>query len=189
MEDTKENILLVSLRLFAKKGYEAVSVSDIASKLGMVKSSLYKHYKNKQAIFDSILNRIDELDNELGISKQATDYISIPFASIKEMTMLIFKHWTEEEIPRLFRQMLVIEKSHNPKMKELYQLYLLDGPISFMEPIFESIAKDKIKGKLLAVEFYGPIFFLYFLYDEIEDKESVKKLVINHIEKFEEKMR
>ena len=51
MKDTRENILLVSLRLFAQEGYEAVSVSQIAGELGLTKGALYSHYANKQAIF------------------------------------------------------------------------------------------------------------------------------------------
>ena len=57
MTDTKEQILMTSLKLFAKDGYEAVSVSDIAGKLGITKGALYKHYKNKRDIFDSIIER------------------------------------------------------------------------------------------------------------------------------------
>jgi len=36
MENTKEKILIESLKLFSKKGYEAVSVQDIADKLGII---------------------------------------------------------------------------------------------------------------------------------------------------------
>ena len=64
MSDTKENILITALQLFAKDGYEAVSVSMIAGKLGMTKSALYKHYKNKRDIFDSILKRMSKMDYE-----------------------------------------------------------------------------------------------------------------------------
>ena len=35
MANTKENILVTALRLFAQHGYEAVSVSKIAGELGM----------------------------------------------------------------------------------------------------------------------------------------------------------
>ena len=62
MADTKENILLTALRLFAADGYEAVSVSTIAGALGIAKSALYKHYKNKRAIFDSIVQRMREME-------------------------------------------------------------------------------------------------------------------------------
>ena len=64
MSDTKEKIMMTALRLFAKDGYEAVSVSRIAGELGMTKGALYKHYKNKRDIFDSILNHVCRLDME-----------------------------------------------------------------------------------------------------------------------------
>ena len=59
MTDTKERILESALRLFARDGYEAVSVSMIAGELGMTKGALYKHYKSKRDIFDSILRKPD----------------------------------------------------------------------------------------------------------------------------------
>ena len=37
----------VKLHLFAKNGYEAVSVSRIARTFGMAKGALYRHYENK----------------------------------------------------------------------------------------------------------------------------------------------
>jgi len=64
MAATKENILHTALRLFARDGYEAASVSDIAGELGMTKGALYKHYKNKRDIFDSIVERIYQMDVE-----------------------------------------------------------------------------------------------------------------------------
>lgn len=64
MNDTKERILRTLLSLFAQKGYEAVSVSEIAGALGMTKGALYKHYANKRDIFDSILHRMEQRDAE-----------------------------------------------------------------------------------------------------------------------------
>ena len=46
MPDTKESILMTALHLFARDGYQAVSVSAIAGELGMTKGALYKHYRN-----------------------------------------------------------------------------------------------------------------------------------------------
>ena len=58
MNQTKEKIMQTALRLFARDGYEAVPVSAIAGELGMTKGALYKHYANKRAIFDSIVERM-----------------------------------------------------------------------------------------------------------------------------------
>ena len=52
--DTKQRILLEALRLFSKRGYDAVGVEQIASAVGIKAPSLYKHYKSKQDIFDAI---------------------------------------------------------------------------------------------------------------------------------------
>lgn len=64
MGNTKEEILLVSLHLFAQDGYEAVSVSQIAGELGITKGALYRHYQSKRDIFDHILARMEQGDGE-----------------------------------------------------------------------------------------------------------------------------
>ena len=55
MEDTKQRILEKSLELFSAKGYDAVSVGEIAKAVGIKAPSLYNHFPSKQAIFDAIL--------------------------------------------------------------------------------------------------------------------------------------
>ena len=52
--NTKESILLKALELFADRGYEGVSVRDIAAEVGIRQSSLYKHFAGKQDIFDTL---------------------------------------------------------------------------------------------------------------------------------------
>ena len=69
MGNRKEEILIVALHLFARDGYEAVSVSQIAGELDMTKGALYRHYKSKRDIFDSIVKRMEQQDGE-----QASDY-------------------------------------------------------------------------------------------------------------------
>lgn len=50
MSNRKEEILIAALHLFARDGYEAVSVSRIAGELDMTKGALYRHYKSKRDI-------------------------------------------------------------------------------------------------------------------------------------------
>ena len=63
-KNTKEKILEEALKLFAQSGYMGTSMNDIASKLGVTKAALYKHYKSKQEILDSIIEKMKELDIE-----------------------------------------------------------------------------------------------------------------------------
>ena len=62
MSETKERILDTALRLFARSGFDAVSVSEIAAELSITKGALYKHYKNKRDIFDSIVEKMYCID-------------------------------------------------------------------------------------------------------------------------------
>ena len=62
MGNRKEEILIVALHLFARDGYEAVSVSQIAGELDMTKGALYRHYKSKRDIFDCIVQRMEQQD-------------------------------------------------------------------------------------------------------------------------------
>ena len=69
---TKDKILIEALSLFSVSGFSGVSVRDIAKAVGIRESAIYKHYKNKQQLFDTIVEvsvgRIDSLQEEL-ISK------------------------------------------------------------------------------------------------------------------------
>jgi AcrR family transcriptional regulator len=49
------------LELFSKKGYQSVSIRDIGKQVGIKESSIYYHFKDKQAIMDSLLSKIDLL--------------------------------------------------------------------------------------------------------------------------------
>ena len=58
MTGTKQRILEAALDLFSDRGYEAVSVEQLAAKVGIKAPSLYKHYPSKQSILDSLIETI-----------------------------------------------------------------------------------------------------------------------------------
>ena len=194
---TKEKILLTALKLFAQDGYEAVSISKISGELGMAKSALYKHYKNKRDIFDSIINRMDELDYERAreynmpegnMDEIIKEYRNISTDKIRIYTEAQFKHWTEEEFSSLFRRMLTLEQYRNQEMSDLYQKYLVSGPIDYMTYLFAGITGKKEEAKQLAIEFYGPIFLMYSLYDNKREGDDLTEMLKNHVERFSKKM-
>lgn len=194
---TKEKILLTALKLFAQDGYEAVSIIKISGELGMAKSALYKHYKNKRDIFDSIINRMDELDYERAREYNMPDgnmdeiikgYREISIDKIRIYTEVQFKHWTEEEFPSLFRRMLTLEQYRNQEMADLYQKYLVSGPIDYMTYLFAGITGKKEEAKQLAIEFYGPIFLMYSLYDNKREEDDLAEMLKKHVDRFSKKM-
>lgn len=53
-KETKQKILLESLRLFQEQGYNNVSVEDICSSLGITRGTFYYHFKTKTAVLESV---------------------------------------------------------------------------------------------------------------------------------------
>ena len=58
MNNRKEQILLATLELATQYGLNAISMSQIAQKVGIQKPSLYNHFKSKDEIISSIYEYI-----------------------------------------------------------------------------------------------------------------------------------
>lgn len=55
-QEKKELIKESAVRVFARYGYQKTTMDDIAGQLGIKKNSLYYYFKNKESIFDEIVN-------------------------------------------------------------------------------------------------------------------------------------
>lgn len=192
-ETTKQRILTQALKLFSKSGYEAVSVEQIATAVGIKAPSLYKHYKSKRDIFDCILQRMNEMDLERArqyempegdMDKVVAAYQQTPIDKIKAYSNAMFLHWTEDGFSSDFRKMLTLEQYKNKEMSELYQKYLAAEPVQYMSVIFSAMIEDTDDAIQTALEFYGPIYLLYSLYDGAGDKSRVMEALEQHIDRF-----
>ena len=50
--------------------------------------------------------------------------------------------------------------------------------------LIEQLTKDSQKARQLVLDFYGPIFLLYSIYDGAEEKESVVDILDRHVDSF-----
>lgn len=60
MTDKKENILKSALELFANEGVNATSTNKIAKHAGVSEGLIFRHFKTKKALLDSIIERAEE---------------------------------------------------------------------------------------------------------------------------------
>lgn len=56
--DRKRQILGIATELFSKRGYDKVTVSDLAGACGITEPAVYRHFKSKEAIYESVLDAI-----------------------------------------------------------------------------------------------------------------------------------
>ena len=182
MRNRKEEILIVALHLFARDGYEAVSVSQIAGALGITKGALYRHFKSKRDIFDCIVQRMEQEDSEQAADNNMPEdnkesmpekYETISLEDFIQYSKSMFEYWTEDDFPSSFRKMLTIEQFRSEEMQKLYQQYLASGPVSYVKDLFAVMNIENANEE--AVRFYGTMYFYYSAYDGAKDKKKIKK--------------
>ena len=192
-EGTKKRFLDIALELFAQNGYLGTSMSDIAKQLGFTKAALYKHYTSKQEILDQIVERMNRMDYERAEAYEmpetepdgfAETYMHTPIEKIRIYSLAQFDHWTKETFSANFRKMLTLEQYRDPKLAQLHHDYLAGGPLEYMAAIFRKLADSDEEAMQLALDFYGPMYLLYSIYDGAEDKASVAPLLDAHIRRF-----
>ena len=185
MRKTKELILQTALRLFAQRGFEAVSVRDIAGELELTAPALYVHFKSKQAILEAILRRMEERDAELSTKdnvptqsyeKAPESYVKVEMTHLVNFTLSMFRYWTEDEFAVQFRHLLTVEQYRDSRFAELFQQYLGSGVIQYLEDIFRANVPDK-DPRQLALSFYSPVFFLIGQYDMMTTKKARAELL------------
>lgn len=179
MGDTGQSILKTALRLFSTDGYRAVSMSAIAAGLGITKGALYRHYKSKRDIFDSIIARMEKLDAQkaaeyelpLQTAAQApAQYENICAGRIIEYARAQFTYWTEDEFAAQFRRLLTLEQYRDPQMARLYHDYLCAGPLEYTADMLAAAGIAQPEQR--AIQLYAPMFLMYEIYDAAQDKSA-----------------
>ena len=196
MGNRKEEILIVALHLFARDGYEAVSVSQIAGELDMTKGALYRHYKSKRDIFDCIVQCMEQQDSEQArqnevpeesIEKVPEEYQNVSVEDFVGYSKSMFEYWTEDDFASSFRKMLTLEQFRNEEMQNLYQQYLVSGPAEYVKDLFKNMEIKNPEEE--AVKFYANMFFYYSVYDGATDKMKAKCQFEQMLDKIAEEMK
>ena len=162
----------------------------------MTKGALYRHYKSKRDIFDSIVKQMEQQDSEQArenevpeesIEKTPEEYQNVSFDDFVEYSKSMFEYWTEDDFASSFRKMLTIEQFRSEEMQNLYQQYLVSGPAEYVKDLFKNM---KIKNpEENAIKFYANMFFYYSMYDGAADKTKAKCQFEHMMDKIVEEMK
>lgn len=190
---TKERIIKESLTLFSRDGYESVSVEKIASAVGIKAPSLYKHFKSKQDIFDTLCRIMVERYDENSIFLN-TDWSKIPLdeiteESMTEMAVEQILRSLHDPIVSKFRKLLTIEQYRNKELSKVQSQRTYTDIMNFYQELFKRmIAKGIFRDcdvEIMTVQFVSPISILLFMCDrEPEQEEHAKSIIARHIHMF-----
>lgn len=196
--NTRDVILEKSLDLFSVKGYQGVTVKEIAKAVGIKDSSLYKHFESKQAIYDTLLQRMNEKFEETvvfyklpqgEISAIAQEYGRNDLVWLKRACEAVFLFFFKDPQASKFRRMLIMEQYQNADAAHTLQSWFIDNAIEFQTSLFAEMMRQGYfkegPPRIVALQFYAPFYMLLCQYDTMPDKEAEALELLNkHIEQF-----
>ena len=197
-EDTKQRILEKALELFSTKGYDSVSVGEIAKAVGIKAPSLYNHYPSKKAIFDAIVDataqKYEEDTGRIDIHVQNSVQDIPVFTEISEDALVqkvyqIFDYSLHNKTISSFRRMMTIEQFRSPELAELYSRRYVKRIVAYHAGIFQSlIAAGEIVEEdpdTLAMMYVAPVITLIGMCDRQPEMEaSCLKMLDAHVRLF-----
>ena len=186
---TKERILYAALDLISEKGYDGVGVDLIAENAGLKGPSLYRHYKGKEDIFNSLIDLVEShyaegvnLDNKCGDSPAGMD-------ELIEDAMERIRFTMHDDTIRKTRRILAMEQFRSERMAQLTTRYHLENMQEMYANVFvEMMEKGVLKKddpQYLALEFVSPVSLLIHMYDRQPEREAeIMEKIRKHFEHF-----
>ena len=157
---TKEKILDAALTLFAENGYDGTSVEQIANIVGIKAPSLYKHYKGKEDILNSLIDSAEERYEVMFGSEKNIGKVPESREEFIKVTMERISFTMRDPIIRKTRMLLVQEQFRNERISKVTTRHQLDGIQRMFAKIIKGMMDEGIvvkdDPKLLAVELTAP---------------------------------
>ncbi len=173
-KDTKERILAAALDLFSRNGYAGTNIRELADAVGLVKSSMYKHFKSKEEIWNSLLDEmIVYYDQRFG-SPEHLPPVPDSQEELVEMTMRLVRFTIHDENVIKTRKLLTIEQFRDDRAKALATRYFLTGLTEMFTRIFSGMMDRGLLRRddpaMLAFAYTAPISALIHLCDREPEK-------------------
>ena len=134
-KDTKERILATALEMFSQKGYAGTNVRELTAALGLVKSSLYKHFEGKEAIWNALLDQMIAYYGQRFGSPENLPPVPDSLEGLVQMTMGMVNLTVYDEKIVMTRKVLAIEQFRDERAKALASEHFLTGLTEMFTPI------------------------------------------------------
>ena len=195
--NTKHEILEAALDLFSVHGFEATSISQIASAVGIRKASLYSHFESKQAILDAIVKDVLEQYAEHSIFAR-TDWENpsvtmekqvLTSDTASQMILGQIRYILHDPHISKARKMLVMEQFQNPELAKLQTKQNYTDVMQYFTGLVNHLIRHGVLAgedpEIMAAQLCLPISAWINLCDREPEREAeVAELVNRHIQQF-----
>lgn len=173
-KDTKERILTAALEMFSQYGYAGTNIRELTASLGLVKSSLYRHFESKEDIWNTLLDEmVVYYDDRFG-SREHLPPVPDSTEELVAMTMRMVEFTVHDEKIILTRKVLMIEQFRDERARDLATKHFLTGLTEIFTPVFTGMMDKGLLRRddpvMLAFAYTAPIAALIHLCDREPEK-------------------
>ncbi|MBO4837400.1 MAG: TetR/AcrR family transcriptional regulator [Clostridia bacterium] len=173
-KDTKERILAAALEKFSQNGYEGTNIRELTTGLGLVKSSLYRHFNSKEEIWNALLNEMTAYYDQRFGSPEHLPPVPDSLEELAAMTMHMVNFTVHDEKIVMTRKMLSIEQFRDERARDLATKHFLTGLERMFTPVFSGMMDKGLIRRddpaMLAFAYTTPIAALIHLCDREPEK-------------------
>lgn len=182
---TKSRILDEALVMFAENGYRGTNLRDLAARLDLSKSALYKHYASKEAIWNALLDRMEAYYAERFGSMENMPATPKSCEELYGLTMSMLRFTVYDERIILTRKLLLTEQFHDERVCRLATKHFLGGTQKMFTAIFKEMMADGLlkqdNPEILAFLYTAPVTALVQLCTREPERQAE---VMGQIEEF-----
>ncbi len=175
-KDTRERILAAALDLFSRNGYAGTNIRELTASLGLVKSSLYKHFESKEEIWNSLLDEMIAYYGARFGSPEQLPPVPDSLEGLVTMTMKMAEFTIYDEKVIKTRKLLTIEQFRDERARALATKHFLTGLKDMFTPIFAGMMDKGLLRRddpaMLAFAYTAPISALIHLCDREPEKTN-----------------
>lgn len=173
-KDTKDRILAAALDMFSQNGFAGTNIRELSGSLGMGKSSLYRHFESKEAIWSILLDRMIAYYEERFGSPEHLPPIPDSLEGLVTMTKRMVHFTVHDEKIVKTRKLLSIEQFRDERAQNLATKYFLTGLTEMFTQIFSGMMDKGLLRRddsaMLAFAYTAPISALIHLCDREPEK-------------------
>ena len=192
---TKEKIFDAAVDLFAERGYDGVSIRDIAKAVGIKESSVYKHYRSKDEILDTIFEYMKARLYPAQPAGQGMEAMldALTFEQVLEAGYASLQRMMADPVMLKVTRIITIELYRNEKIRAFFYSQMFERPVDDTELLFRRLMDRKkisrYDPRALATSYFAFTVYMHmetFLlrYDQGLDQELIAKKSRAHMKLF-----
>jgi AcrR family transcriptional regulator len=170
--DTKirrEQIAEAALAIIGSQGLRRLSIANVAHRVGLVPSGIYRHFKNKDELLDAVLRRVEE---RLLVNVEASrEAHQDPLACLKDIVVRHIRFLREGKVisvPRMIFSEDADAGGRKHRIHHVFKQYIGQVELVVAQGQKQGVIRSDVKPQTIALMLFGivlPAGILWYLTD------------------------